>query len=283
MRFTRTLTACAAAAAMMSLAPAASAQPRHDGPEIRQFLFAGGGAAIGVRVTDPTGDALAKAKVTSGVEIAAVVEGSPAEKAGLKAGDIVLEFDGERVRSARQFARLVEDTPEGRTVKAVVSRTGAKRTVEVRPEARKGDLAWFGNGPAGPGAALPPGLRFEMPVAPGLVPGDESPSRPRLGVRVQPLGDQLAGYFGAKGGVLVASVEPDSAAAAAGLKAGDVITTINGNEVSDPADLTRAIRRAESTVALGIVRNRKAETVTATLPDDSPRRARRNRLTARVR
>ena len=61
--------------------------------------------------------------------------------------------------------------------------------------------------------------------------------RQRLGVQLMPLSDQLATYFGVKGGVLVASVEADSPAARAGLKAGDVISTVNSRAVSDAGDV----------------------------------------------
>ena len=65
---------------------------------------------------------------------------SPAEKAGLKAGDIVVDYDGERVRSARQFTRLVQETPEGRSVAIGIMRDGKKQTVNATPEA--GRMTW---------------------------------------------------------------------------------------------------------------------------------------------
>ena len=78
-----------------------------------------------------------KTKAAAGVVIESVDEDSPASKAGLKTGDIVTEFDGERVRSVRQFTRLVSETPEGRTVATVVMRDGQRVTVNVTPEARE--------------------------------------------------------------------------------------------------------------------------------------------------
>ena len=77
-----------------------------------------------------------KTKAAGRVVIESVDEDSPASKAGLKTGDIVTEFDGERVRSVRQFTRLVSETPEGRTVATVVMRDGQRVTVNVTPEAR---------------------------------------------------------------------------------------------------------------------------------------------------
>jgi C-terminal processing protease CtpA/Prc len=99
----------------------------------------------------------------------------------------------------------------------------------------------------------------------------------RLGVSVQELTTQLAEYFGARDGVLVTSVTEDSSAARAGLKAGDVITSINGDAVRSRQDLVRGLRNAstEDEVSLGIVRDRKEMTVKAKV--EGPRRAVRGR------
>jgi len=93
----------------------------------------------------------------------------------------------------------------------------------------------------------------------------------RLGVGVDELTDQLAQYFGAKGGLLVTSVTDGSAASRAGLKAGDVITSINGRAVRSRDDLVQEIREATSEeITIGIVRDKKESTVTARV--DGPRR-----------
>lgn len=281
MRTTYIMAACAVLAALGGTVNAASAQGREERREVRRFAMApGGGGSIGVQVKDAG---------KGGAAVEDVLEESPAARAGLKAGDIVVEFDGERVRSARQFARLVDETPESRTVKVVVTRSGAKQTMEVTPVARRGERAWLGDlGPRmrdGMERGLrefAPGRRldFDAPVGPGIVPG---PERPRLGVGVEPLGEQLAAYFGAKEGVLVASVDDGSPAAKAGLKAGDVITAVNGAPVADPGDLTSEVRKARpgSTLSLEIVREKKTQTVKATLPDAPRRQPVRDRLTAR--
>ncbi len=66
--------------------------------------------------------------------------------------------------------------------------------------------------------------------------------RGRLGVTVQPLTPQLAAYFGVKDGLLITSVRDESPAAAGGLKAGDVITTVNGTSVTTQSDLIHVLR-----------------------------------------
>ena len=93
------------------------------------MVLDGRGSQLGVMVSDVDAKAAA-----GGVQIDEVNEDSPAEKAGIKAGDVVVEYDGERVRSARQFTRLVQETPEGRTVKIGLMRDGKKQTVDATPE-----------------------------------------------------------------------------------------------------------------------------------------------------
>jgi serine protease Do len=288
----RNVTLCATMVILAGAAGLASAQGRADRREIRKLSMAApGGGSIGVQVKDLTQEELTKAKADGGAAVVDVVDESPAEKAGLKAGDVIVEFDGERVRSARQFARLVEDTPEGRAVKVIVSRAGTKQTMQVTPAARPGDTMWLES--LGPRIRedvergmrhFTPGTRafeFDTPVAPGILVGPAN--RPRLGVGIEPLGDQLAEYFGAKNGVLVASVDAESPAGKAGLKAGDVITAVNGESIADPDDLTEEVRKARSgsTLTLEIVRDRKPQTLKATLPDAPKRNAVRDRLTAR--
>jgi S1-C subfamily serine protease len=89
-----------------------------------------------------------------------------------------------------------------------------------------------------------------------------------LGITLAPLGDQLAEYFGVKEGALVSSVQTGSAAADAGLRAGDVITAINGRMVRDASDVIAEIRRAQPAGALDIsvMRDKKPLTLKATLP-----------------
>jgi serine protease Do len=90
-------------------------------------------------------------------------------------------------------------------------------------------------------------------------------SRQRLGTALTPLTGQLADYFGVKRGVLVSSVDINSPAARAGLKAGDVITAINGQAVDTPSDVRRALRDAGTggTVDLRVTREHKELTLSA--------------------
>ena len=250
----------------------------------RVMTLEGRGSELGVMVRDLEGDALAATKGAGGVQIDEVSENSAAQKAGLKAGDIVVEYDGERVRSARQFTRLVQETPEGRSVKLGLLRNGQRQTVDATPDAgalsfdlnidsdqiRRGVERGMGNmGRFREFQVEPPTFSFRYDdMAP------MAPSRGRLGAMVEGLSPQLADYFGAKnGGVLVSGVTKDSPAEKAGLKAGDVITSVNGQHVQDPRDVTRELSSATgSDVSIGIVRDKKESTVKATVErPSSPR------------
>jgi S1-C subfamily serine protease len=244
----------------------------------------GGGARIGAGVRDVTADDVSAHKLAGerGAIVTEVEDDTPADEAGLRTGDVIVEFDGERVRSARHLTRLVQETPSGRKVATVVSRDGTRVTMTMAPESRvRGNVFSFRGWdmPAPPAPPRPP--RAPMPPRAPRPPhlewfGDNgfaySFGGGRLGIGIETLSDQLAAYFGVEDGVLVTSVEEDSAAAKAGLKAGDVITKIGGDAIDDSGDLLRALGRAEGKVELEIVRDRKTQTVTATLEDGTRRR-----------
>jgi serine protease Do len=118
---------------------------------------------------------------------------------------------------------------------------------------------------------LPPD--FERPDAGG-----------RLGATVQSLTPQLAEYFGVKTGVLVSAVAANTPAARAGVKAGDVIRTVNQNDITSRGDLLRTLREVGGggEVALGIVRDKKESRLTVTLDAPGLRRGRPARFTRGV-
>src|SRR5262245_59606617 len=259
-------TAAIAAAAGGRAAAQAMPEPPRAAQEARDFMvLAGRGAEIGVEVSQGK---------DSGVVVDDVRPDSPAEKAGVKRSDVIVTFDGERVRSVRQFSRLVQETPPGRTVKATLLRDGKQQDVQITPREGRGVLrgayvdgdrfrermrdlealrdrlpdvnVWRGGPP------------FNFSDIPGAISGV------RLGVDVDPVTDQLAQYFGAKEGVLIRTVIEGTPASRAGLKAGDVITSIDGQPVRSREDLVRALRDAKSDeLTIGIVRDRKETSVKA--------------------
>jgi serine protease Do len=209
--------------------------------------WAQGAGWIGVSVED---------QKDRGALVQRIEPNSPAEKAGLKEGDVILEFNKESVVGVQQLTRLVRETPVGRTVDVKVLRNNREETVKVTAERNSG--IWDGS------------FSFNTSNLPDVhILADQfSRNVPRIemhtvhmqsGIRVEELSDQLRDFFGVTGsnGVLVTSVERGSAAEKAGLKAGDVITTIGTRTIRTPDDFSRGMR-ADSKPVLKIVRD-KAE------------------------
>jgi serine protease Do len=186
-----------------------------------------------------------------GAIIRRIEPNSPAEKAGLREGDVILEFDRQPVIGVQQLTRLVRETPVGRTVDVKVRRDTREETLKLTAE-----RADFRTG------------RFELNVPGVHILADRfAHDFPRLemstihvqsGVRVEQLTDQMRDFFGVLGGngVLVTSVDRGTAAERAGLKAGDVVTSVDGRNIRTPADFSREMR-ANSRPMLKIFRDKQ--------------------------
>ena len=259
--------------ALLALVAAPSVHgQRAESPEQRGralTVLAGRGAEIGVSIRD-----IESSDKAGGVVIEEVRKDGPADKAGLKQADVIVEFDGEHVRSARQFTRLVQETVPGRTLKATVVRDGQKKEVQLTPDDRGDGTSVFfdnnmheylGNLDRGLGRLNDRFQNFNFDNFSFALP--QLDGRGRLGVSLEELTPQLATYFGAKDGVLIASVRDDSPASRAGLKAGDVITKVNNEPVGSRDDLMRLLRDVKDggDVTIGIVRDKKESTVTVKL------------------
>ncbi len=229
----------------------------------------GGGSYLGVNLAEVTADRTRELKLKEpyGVEITRVEDGSPADKAGLKAGDVVLEYNGQRVEGMEQFGRLVRETPAGREARLLVSRGGATQAVVATLGTRKARTM---GGNVFPGVEIP---EIHMPDIPQMFTAWRSPM---LGIEAESLGPQLAAYFGVKDGVLVRSVIKDTAAEKAGMRAGDVITKIDGTGVTTPNEVSSAVRSASAnkTFSVELVREHKEMTLSVNIEDgrsDLPR------------
>ena len=241
----------------------------------------GGGSYLGVDTRDVTADRLAdlKLKEEHGVEVTLVDQDAPAGKAGIKEHDVILTLNGNQVESVEQLRRMIREIPPGRTVNLGISRAGQLMTLKTQLADRRQTFAL-----ARPGRAI----TFSMPAIPAMpampvvapfAPEMDMPvsivvvhSSARSGLMVENITPQLGDYFGAKDGkgVLVRSVEKGSRAEQAGFRAGDLIVKVNGESISDSGDFTHAIRgRKGNTVTVSIIRERKEQNLTLTVPDRS--------------
>jgi membrane-associated protease RseP (regulator of RpoE activity) len=234
----------------------------------------GSGSYLGVDTRDVTPDRLADLhlKDERGVEVTMVDQDAPAGKAGLKEQDVILTLNGNDVQSVEQLRRMIRETPPGRVVTLGISRNGQPMTVKVELADRKKSFGHdFG----------PTGKEFKfhmsaMPVMP-VMPDIEMPLSivvvhfsVRSGLMVENLTPQLGDFLGAKNGqgVLVRSVEKGSRADKAGFRAGDVIVKINGDPIHDSGDFSHALRsRKDNTASISVIRDKKEQTITITLPE----------------
>ncbi len=244
-------------------------------------------------------------KEERGAVVMKVVSDSPAEKSGLKENDVIVSFNGRRVDSVRELQRILNETPAERSVQIEVIRAGSRQTLAT--SLAKRSMQGF--------TMLGPGFdgKFAKQNEESLKRAQEALKRSeealkndrgrldalprdfgdfafvnpgefaffggtRLGISAESLTDQLAEFFGVKDskGVLVASVEENSAAAKAGIKAGDVIVAIDTEKVDDVRALVKALSgKTEGTVAVKFVRNRAEQTVNVTLEKREPAAPRR--------
>jgi serine protease Do len=173
---------------------------------------------LGVGIQPVTSELAKSLKLadTNGALVSNVTDGSPAAKAGLKAGDVIVEFNGERVARADRLPNAVALTAVGREVPVSVVRDGKPVQLSVKigeqTEAR------------------------EAATKPERAPG-------KLGLTVEPVNPRLARERKLRDteGVVVRAVEPDSPAAEAGLQAGDVIVEVDRQPIRNPADMHRQL------------------------------------------
>jgi serine protease Do len=194
-----------------------------------------------------------------GVEVKRVEEGTAAEKAGLKEGDVILEVNGKSFDDVEQFIRMIAEQQPRAKVGLTIWRGNAQQTLTATLDERAGRPLFL----PGPNGAMPP-----MPPMPTLPPNVDDQfngirgNSARVGFEGEGLTGQLADYFGVKAGVLVRSVAANTAASRAGLKAGDVVTKVNGTPVGTPREITGLVRSSgKKSVSFTVMRNRKEMSV----------------------
>ncbi|MBV9406824.1 MAG: PDZ domain-containing protein, partial [Acidobacteriaceae bacterium] len=227
--------------------------------------FRSGGSYLGIHLLEIDANRARALKLPDerGVEIAAVEEDSPAEHAGLRKGDVVINYNGENVLGAEQFIRLVQETPAGRKVKMQVWREGKAEWLVATTAAPK---PWF---------TVPPNfVNFSTPsVNTFIFPDIPNPllvwKNSFLGIECESVDSQLAQYFGVKHGLLVRSVDRGSAGEKAGMRAGDVLVAFGDRTLISPHDMSSYIRsehQAGRSVSVSLVRDHKTLTLTVAPP-----------------
>jgi serine protease Do len=192
----------------------------------------------------------------SGLEVTRIAPDSPAEKAGIKTGDVISQFNGQRVDDMEQFSRMVRETPAGREVKLGIIRNGVPQTIQAKIVSR----------PAISGQLIPAPIQspFELHF-PDMPQNRMTWRSAMLGIEAEGLDGQLAEFFGVKEGVLVRMVTSGSAAEKAGIKAGDVIIRVDDAKVSTPTDISIHMRGLRGrSVSVTVIRDRREVNVTLT-------------------
>ncbi|MBB5058432.1 membrane-associated protease RseP (regulator of RpoE activity) [Granulicella aggregans] len=247
---------------------------------------------LGIGFRDVTEDRLTllKLKEARGAEVIQVDHDGPAGIAGLTEHDVILQVNGQSIEGEEQLRRILRETPVGRNVTLVFSRYGQQQTLTMQTADRAAleRQAWdqhqsvpdpshsssfHGNSFMG-GSPLTnaPITAPPDPHGHSLIPSMLLNSS-YTGVVLEMIGPQLAQYFGSQGGngLLVRSVDPNSPAAAAGLRAGDVVVRANAVIVTGTSEWYKLVRgNRGKPVAVVIMRDRQEETLVL-VPDSKKR------------
>ena len=260
--------------------PASPENPDNDVVEESFDFVLDGSGFLGVYAEDISKENMSRYNLNQvrGVGITRIVKDSPAEKAGLRKDDVILRIDNENVTSVRRLNRLVSEIAPDQSVKLAISRAGSEQEVVatmgrrdssdrfrglLRDKVFEGNLGNFGNSLGNFGAwewdrNLP---NWEGPMVFAFG------SSRRIGVSTTTLTKQLADFFGVTSGkgALVTSVTEDGPAAKAGVKAGDVITAIDGEVITSTGDIPRVLsQKKDGDVTLTIIRNKSQQSIRLT-------------------
>lgn len=223
---------------------------------------------LGVLVADVDNDSAAKLKLKDvrGAVITLIDHDAPAGQAGLKVNDVVMGLNGQNVDSAEHFGRMLREIPAGHKISIVISRDGNVQTMAVQLVDRKVmEQAVWNKMNSGDAFTPPTGMGILGGGGDATLPGFHMPffgSSLNVGALVEPLTSQMADYLGVPSGVMVKQVARKSEAAAAGLKAHDVIVRVGADAINTTADWDRALRANQGKpVQVSLLRDRKQQTV----------------------
>lgn len=241
-----------------------------DTPRSFSFVFEGG-SFLGVHTEEINRENMSRyglQREVRGVGVTKVVEDSPAARAGLRQGDVILKFDGEEVASVRKLNRLISESAPDHSVRLQISRNGNEQDLTATLGKRNDFSNMFGG---------VPGQRWEdMDKIQREFKWDDKDDKSftfvygnnrRIGVTTTALTKQLADYFGVASGkgLLVTAVRENSPAQKAGLRAGDVITEADGSALDSVGDLMRVIgKKEDGELTLQITRDKSQRTIRLT-------------------
>jgi serine protease Do len=199
------------------------------------FQMRSSGSYLGLRLTDLDADRARelKLKEVSGVEIVAVQEGAAAYQAGLRVGDVLLTYNGEKVLGVQQFVRLVSETPPDRRVAIGYWRGGSEKQVVVTTGSPR-TVATYDFITTMRVTDVPSPMMLWRNVV--------------LGFESAALGEQLEQTLGVKQGILIWNVDENSPAQHAGLRAGDVLTGFCGHAIHSPREVGFVLQQLQTAV-----------------------------------
>ncbi len=224
---------------------------------------------LGVGVADLSMERAKALKLAddSGVEVKRVDENSPASKAGLKEGDVIVEMNEKKVEDVESFVASVSESGPGAKVSLAVWRNAGKQVLSATLESRPAVVMSMNGG-------SPSGWLISPPTPPNAPPsvndmwGALTGQAPKIGFEGESLTPQLAEFFGVKEGVLVRTVNEKTPASKAGLKAGDIIFKINGTPVSNTREISGMVRASRKNVTFTVMRNHKEMTLNVEVAED---------------
>lgn len=228
---------------------------------------------LGVDVADVDADKAQalKLKDVRGAVITLIDHDAPAGQVGLKPNDVVLAIDGQTVEGSEALRRILREIPPGRKISLEISRDGNIQTLAVQLVDRKEmeKAVWNKINLDADGIAPPPAPGMGVLSGGGSAPVSGGfhmslfTSTLNVGALVEPLTSQMSEYLGVQGGLMVKQVGKKSEAAAAGLKAFDVILKVGADSIATSADWDRALRaNVGKPVQVTILRDKKQQTLT---------------------
>lgn len=218
----------------INMAKAVLPQLEENGKIIRGWL------GVGIQQVTPELAQSFGVQGESGALVSEVTKDGPAEKAGVKPGDIIMEFDGKQIQEMNSLPRYVASTPVGKKVKLKVLRDG--KTVELTAKIER----------------LKDGEEKTAPSA----------EQDRLGMTVRELNNELAAQLGIKEskGVVVTAVKPEGVAGDAGIAPGDVILEINGTRIDTTDDYSKAVSAHKKGTVMRILLRRGNSSLFVAIP-----------------